>query len=396
MRTLLLVIGYEYTRHVRRRAFLLMALGLPLLLIVLGVIIGALNWLSMYREQALGLVDQTGRFAAIEPAALDLEQPLPMRVFADEAAARAAFAQGVIDAYVVIPADYLSRGQVRAVGRRALSEAAEDQLRALLRAGLTRDLPPERRARAEDPLNLRLRTLDSAQRDGVHQGLTFALPYALALLFVITTFTTSGYLLQALSEEKENRVMELLATSLSPTQMMAGKIIGLSAVGLTQMVIWVGMAALLGLGVAWRVGWPAGWALPWGQLALGLLFFGLGYLLVASLYTIAGAATTTPQEAQPLIAPVSLVMMVPFFLLVLLLAQPNGTLAVILSLIPLTAPLTMLMRLPLADVPGWQIALSALLLLLSTLAALWLAARVMRLGMLRYGKRLSLREMVGA
>lgn len=396
MRPLWLVISYEYLRHVRRRGFLLMAFGLPLLIVVLSVIIGALNWLSMYREQALGLVDQTGRFAAIDPATLDLEQPLPTRVFADEAAARTAFDQGTIDVYVVIPADYLSRGQVRVVGRRPLSEDAEDHLRALLRAGLTRELPPERRVRAENPLDLRLRTLDSIQSDGVHQGLTFALPYALALLFTITTFTSSGYLLQALSEEKENRVMELLATSLSPTQMMASKIIGLSAVGLTQMALWVGLAGLAGLAVAWRAGWPTGWALPWGQLALGLLFFGLGYLLVASLYTIAGAATTTPQEAQPLVTPVSLTMMVPFFLLVLLLAQPNGTLAVVLSLIPLTAPLTMLMRLPLADVPGWQIALSALLLLLSTLAALWLAARVMRLGMLRYGKRMSLREIVGA
>ncbi len=347
-------------------------------------------------EKRLGIVDETRRFASVDVYALDLGRPIPVQRFVNEAAARTAFDASSIDAFVVIPEDYLETGKVRSLGRRKLSEQAQIQVERMLEASLLADAPPEHRERLREQIDMVLRTPDGGREISANNVLLFLLPYAFALMFVTTTFTTSGYLLQAVTEEKEDRVMEILATTVSPGRMIMGKVLGLSGVGLTQTLIWVliGLVAVLAIGR--DTSWLAEINLPWQIIALAVAFFLLGYLLIASCYTAIGAAVPTPQEAQPLAGPVTLLAMAPFFLLIVILSQPNGMLAVVLSLFPFSAPLTMLMRLPLAEIPAWQIATSMLLLLVSALGVMFLAGRAMRLGMLRYGKRLSLAELLGS
>lgn len=386
-----LIARYEYGRFVRRRSFVLTAVGVPLMVLALIAAIYIITARSS-AEQRLGLVDQTGRFATIDEQTLGLERPIPLVRFADEAAAKQALDAKEVDAYAVIPSDYLETGQVRAVGPRRLSERAQNEIRALLRRGLVADAPEEVRERLAAPAQIVLRTLDGSRSVAAGNALLFLVPYGFAMLFIITTFTTSGYLLQAITEEKEDRIIELLATTVSPQAMMGGKIIGLSAVGLTQMLIWVSVGALSIVALIRDTSWLTNFQLPWSLIGLSLLYFLLGYLLIATCYAGLGAAVTTPQEAQPLAAPISLMTSAPLFMLAPILARPNGTLAVVLSMIPFSAPMTMLMRLPLAEIPRWQLALSLLVLLASVIGAVLLAARVMRLGMLRTGKRLSLRE----
>lgn len=394
MHIIFLMARYEYWRHVRRRAFVLTAFGMPLFM---GVVFGVVYLVARRppAEKALGIVDHARLITPAALAANDDDQPIALRLQPDEATARQALAAGTIDAVVIVPQDFVQNGALRVVARKALGNDAERQIRAVLRAALVERAPPETRERLREPATLVLRTLNTGREIGADNGLLFLLPYAFAVLFVMTTFTTSGYLLQAIAEEKEGRVMELLATTVSPGQMMAGKIIGLSAVGLTQMLAWVALAAL-GVGVLvqdWS--WFSDVDLPPGVLGWGLLFFVLGYLLFAACYTALGAAVTTPQEAQPLAGPISLLASLPLFLLLPILSQPNGPLAIALSFVPFSAPMTMLMRLPLADVPAWQLAVSATLLAASATGAMWLAARVLRRGMLRYGKRLRLHEIFG-
>ena len=395
MSRILLMARYEYVRHIRRRGFLFTAFGIPLLFVALfGVIFFVALRSSV--EQRLGLVDQSGRFAGINVADLHRTRPIAMQTFADEAAARAALDARTVDAFFVIPANYVAAGNVQAFSHKRLSDRAENQLRALLREGLIADVSPANRERVAQPSELVLRTIDGRREISAENGLLFFLPYAFALLFLLTTFTTSGYLLQAVAEEKEDRVIELLATTVAPYEMMAGKIIGLCSLGLTQMLIWIGLATAGVLMFGRDLSWFAEFQLPWSLLGLALLYFLLGYLLIAACYATLGAAVTTPQEAQPFAAPISLLALSPMMLVVAILAQPNGTLAVILSLIPFSAPITMLLRLPIADVPPWQIVLSLLLLTITAVGAVLLSARVMRLGMLRYGKRLSLADLVRA
>jgi ABC-2 type transport system permease protein len=342
----------------------------------------------------LGLVDQTGLFAQVDVSTLGLRRTVPVEVFADEAAAQTALESGSIDAFFVVPSNYLETGDVRAVSHKRIGDRAENVIEALLQQGLLAKAPQANRDRLINPAQLALRTLDGEREVSADNLLLFFMPYAFALLFLMTTFTTSGYLLQAVSEEKEDRVMELLATTLAPHQMMAGKIIGLCGVGLTQMLVWIGLVLGTIFTFGREVSWFAEVQLPWSLLGLSLLFFLLGYLLIASCYATIGAAVTTPQEAQPFAAPISLLALSPMMLIVAILAEPNGTLAVVLSLIPFSAPITMLMRLPLADIPPWQIIASLFILTLTTTGAVLLSARVMRLGMLRYGKRLSLADIM--
>lgn len=396
MREIITMARYEYLRHVRRRGFVVTALVMPLVLVALFVVIGLVASNSR-AETSLGFVDQTGRFANIDLTQIDGEPvDIPMTRFANEGEGLAAVEAGQVSAVVVVPPAYNHDGTVRVLGPKALGDSARDQVRDILRQALVTAVPGETQARFAEPVDLRLRTLGSNREVDSSNILLFMLPYVIAVLFLITTFTTSGYLLQALADEKEDRVMEILATTLRPSQMMAGKIIGLSGVGLTQMTAWVAwaVAGLLAIPVARR--FLSELQLPWGILMLSLAFFLLGYLLVAAIYAAIGAAVTNPQEGQQFAAPVSLLVVSPLWLVVVILAQPNSTLAVILSLIPLTAPITMLLRLPLTSIPAWQLLLSLTLLALSAIGMMFLAARVMRIGMLRYGKRLSLKELVRA
>lgn len=387
MRAILNVARYEYTRHVRRRGFLLTAVGVPLGTVALIAVVALV--IANSGIDSLGLVDRAGITENVE-----LEAPgsaVAVRRFADEATARAALDRGEVEVVAVVPTDYLDTGVVRSIGPRGLGDRGEDLLADIVRAGLLERAPPQARERLENPSQVTLRTLDGREVDA-DSVLLFAVPYLFAVLFMLVTFTTSGYLLQAVAEEKENRVMEILATTLSPPQMMAGKILGLSGVAMTQLGAWL-LLAVAGIAI-WSpdLGWLRGTQFPLSLLGWSLLFFVLGYFLFAGCYLAIGAAVTNPQEAQPLAAPISLLAAAPFWLLLPILAQPNGPIAVILSLIPFSASITMLMRLPLAEIPLWQLGLSLLLLAASAVGAVWLSARVLRRGMLRYGKRLSLRE----
>lgn len=394
MKNILMILRFEYLRQIRRRSFLFTVLGVPLLIgMVFGIIV--LVSMNVHAEQKIGIVDLSGDSTGINVSMLDLDTVIPVTYFDTEAAAQAAFEARGVDAYAVIPADYITTGRIAVTTREHLSDAGRNEIEAIAHAGVLARVPPDARARLAEPMHLTLRSPESGREIEADNFLMFLLPYLFALLFTLTTFMTSGYLLQAVTEEKEERIVEILATTVAPHELMAGKILGLSAVGLTQMGIWIGLVVIVVLSLSPDLSWLAQVHLPLSLLLLALLYFVLGYLLICSCYAAIGASVTTPQEAQPLVAPISMLALSPLFLVVVILAQPNGMLATILSFIPFSAPVTMLLRLPIADVPSWEIVVNLLVLTIFVYGAMVLAGRVMRLGLLNYGKRLSLREMFG-
>jgi ABC-2 type transport system permease protein len=224
-------------------------------------------------------------------------------------------------------------------------------------------------------VRLWLQTPHASQPTRSDSLLLIFLPVGFGLLFTLTTTTTSGALLQSITEEKEDRVIEILLTSVRPGTLIAGKVLGLTALALTQLLVWLGM-----LGAAlWLFsgGRPNMGAMPiTGGLALPLaVYFVGGYLLIAACYTAVGATVRSPQEGYTLVAPISVLSLAPLLLLFVILARPSGPLAIGLSLFPFTAPLTMLMRLPLVEVPTSQMLLSLGLMGLATVLALRVAAR---------------------
>lgn len=397
MQRMLFIARSEYLRHLRRRMFLLATLGVPLLLVVGFALLFLVITLSDQPESAIGYVDQAGIVPADATANLPATAAVsvPLSAYPDEAAAREAFVAGDIAAYLVIAPDYLDTGKVTAYGSANLSSAGQESLQTLLQASLLEGAAPAVVARGFEPIaTLHRSTLDGTRTITGGSIWFILMPYLFGLLFLVATFSSSSYLLQAIVDEKENRTMEIVVTSVRPMQLIAGKTLGLGALGLTQTLVWLLFGALLaGIGAIMFEPLRT-FNLPGNILLIALLVFIPGYLLFAGLMVGIGAMVSSQQEGQQMASLFNLIGMSPFILNFIFITNPNGPLAIALTLFPLSAPLALVMRLPLAPVPLWQILLSLGLLSGSSVLVVLAAGRIFRLGMLRYGKALRPGELI--
>lgn len=391
------VAAHEFGIHSRRKGFLLATLAVPLgFALMFGVI--ALFAIRGDSSKGLGYVDQSGITAA-QPERVVITDTLTPDVtvirYASEDLARADTSAGRIDGYIVIPADYLASGALRGVAEDDLSGLNKNAFGEFLTRALVEGAPAAAPGRLIKPVTeVRSRTLASSREVNEGQGfLLFLTPYLFGLFFFIGIFSSSSYLMTALVEEKENRVMEILATSIKPFSLMVGKVLGLGLLGLVQITVWLLVAVGGFLYAQSRFPAMASLSLPVEVLLIALVMFVPAYLLVAASLSTIGAAVSAVQEGQQLSGVVSLLMISPVWFLPLIIQDPNGTLAVITSIFPFTAPIVMMQRVAVVDVPVWQLALSFLVLGASAVGMMWVAGKVMRFGMLRYGKRLSLRDL---
>lgn len=213
-------------------------------------------------------------------------------------------------------------------------------------------------------------------------------PFSMFLLLTMSIFFSSGYLLQGIAEEKQNRVIEVILSSVRPTQLLVGKIIGLGAAGLLQVAFYVCLLFFPAITVF------ALFHFSITNLLLSVVYFLLGYLLFAGLMAGTGILGNSPQESGQLSALWTLASVIPMFLLAPISESPNSWLARGLSFFPLTAPVTMLLRVSAAEVPTLDIVISIVVLILGIVAAIMGAAKIFRAAALMYGKRPSLREIM--
>jgi ABC-2 type transport system permease protein len=396
MRERWLVARHEYLRMVRRRAFLLGTLAIPLLIIVVTAISVTIA-IGKRDDRPLGYVDQAGVLsAAVQPASTG-GRTVELRAFSDAQAAGDALEAGQIQAYYVLPADYMQSGQVQLYyWENAPNDTIQEQFNDFVRANLAAGLSPSVQQRAIEGSSLTIRSADGRREFNSRDWITIVLPFVASFFFVMVVMTSGGYLLQAVTTEKENRTMEIMITSLTPGQLVSGKAAGLMAVSLTQIGIWT-LAVVVGLIVGAQYFAPLRQAqVPWGMLGIAALYFLPSYVLVAGIMVAIGSAITEIQQGQQVAGLINLLFFVPFFFLALVIANPDSPLLVALSLFPTTAFMTITMRWSLAMVPLWQMVLSWVLLVASAAGSLWISARVLRAGMLRYGQRLDLRSIVRA
>ncbi|HEX9148768.1 MAG TPA: ABC transporter permease, partial [Thermoanaerobaculia bacterium] len=222
-----------------------------------------------------------------------------------------------------------------------------------------------------------------------------------AIIFMVImymTFFMYGFQnLRGVIEEKTNRIVELVIASVRPTELMLGKIIGIGLVGLTQYLIWSLVAmnlSLPGIASLMAMGDSGAPTIPLSMIGYFLLFFLLGYFLYASIYTAIGAPFNTDQEAQQLSMIPSMLIIGGMAVYPSVMNSPNGPVAVFASLFPFTAPLIMYLRTAIAEPPVWQIALCIVILILSTIGMAWIAGRIYRVGILMYGKKPTLPEIL--
>ena len=247
-------------------------------------------------------------------------------------------------------------------------------------------------SRLTEGSKLIIRSEDGKRELNIENWSFILLPIIAGLLFVIAVNVSGGYLLQAVVEEKENRTMELLVTSVSPEQLMAGKIVGNLSVGLFELLIWTifTVIALKILPNFIPMGEPP--EIPFSYVLLIIATFLPAFVMIAAAMGALGATATEMKEAQQVAGFFTIPIVIPYWFITAIMFNPNGGIAVGLSLFPLTAPLALPMRAVFTTVPTWQFAVSISMLILLAVFAVWLAGRVFRLGMLRYGKRIHLKE----
>nr|NIV40614.1 ABC transporter permease [Anaerolineae bacterium] len=350
MKQTLLVAGQELWINLRRPGFIIMtlivpALGLAALLLAsaFGSDVGSFVESQFTPEVvATGYVDHSGVVSGELPQYAGAFVAYP-----DEASAREALLAEEVDSVVVLPEDYMETGRVVVYGIgggfSTFVAADEGDLRGFLLANLLAGQVDQAiQNRALMPMRLETVTLNEAGEESEESPFSFlgdfVVPYAFSILFVITIFTTSGFLLQGVSEEKEGRIIEILLSSISPTQLLAGKILGLGTLGLIQVIVWLGAGAAL-LSAATAIFALAGVIkLSLGTVAIGVVYYVLGYLLFATLMAVAGSMGTTQRESQQIASIFSLAAAIPFMTMGIVFTNPHSPVAVVFSYFPLTSP----------------------------------------------------------
>lgn len=229
---------------------------------------------------------------------------------------------------------------------------------------------------------------EEGERDST-SAMSFILPMVMMLLVLGAVFTGGQYLLTTTIEEKSNRVVEVLLSAVSPTQLMAGKILGQMLVGLSMLAIYSGV------GIAALIAFALGDLITPMHLVWMFLFFLTGYGMIASLMAAAGAAVNDLREAQAFMTPIMMFMMIPYFMMIVVPRAPNSTLAVTLSFIPPINPFIMMLRIASNDPPPvWQVLLSLAVAAIGAVVAIWLAGKIFRVGMLMFGKPPNFRTLI--
>ena len=392
------IIRHEYIRHVFRKRFLFSLLSLPIaVLVMVGVslMIGrfAIN------SAPIGYIDPSGALAnPIQlPESTDIFDPTIQFIAYDSAdQAQVDLEAETIQAYYILPADYPQNNQVELIYLKEPDSNATYQFEDFVRFTLMENahIKPEVVDRLSEGFTYTLEAADGSRQMRDDQWYLIFTPYIAGIVFVVVIMTSGGYLLQAVVEEKENRTMEIVITSVSPSQLMTGKIIGNIAVGLTQLVVWL-VFGFIGLKIAGNF-WPIlqDFSLSPDYITVMLLIMLPSFVMVGAVMAAIGSTMTEMREAQQISGMFSLPFMIPFYVSSAILMNPNGPLAMVLSYFPLTAPITILMRMSFTVVPAWQIAINIATLVIFAIFAIWFATKAFRLGMLQYGKKLSFKEVL--
>lgn len=392
-----IIIKHEYRKHVLRKGFLLALFSVPLWILI-SIIFGLIAVFLTHNGTPIGFVDYSGllRQAVYPPKEVSVLNNPNIYPYASETSARQALDQGKIQAYYVLPKDYPTNRTIKSYFLKEPKQPINNHFETFLRMNLVKDLSPDQSARLLEGTSIVTIALTGQRRDSTTTDwFKIAAPILGAILLITAIFTSSGYLMQAIVDEKENKTMEILATSLSPGQIMSSKVIALISVGLTQVVVWV-LFGSFGIIVGQRIlPFMQSVLIDWGIIGTILVMVLPTFVMMSALMTAIGATVTEASEGQQVSGLITLPVMLPFMLMGVILPNPNGPISLILSFFPLTAPMTILLRSAFGTVPAWQVIFVAILLIVCAILSLWFAGRIFRAGMLRYGKRMTWKEIVG-
>jgi ABC-2 type transport system permease protein len=392
-----LIARHEFIITIRRRAFIILTLAFPVLallgLLAAQVIPGMIK--PTAEVEKIGYVDEVGIFNDNTA-----QGKIDFVSFNTEEEAKGALLYGNIKEYFVIDPNYISTGLIQRYTLKNEVEpggTTQTAIRNFLLSNLLKGNTEDIIERAKTPMNILSTTLTSTGEIAARQGgfTALILPYIFSILLMMSIFFSSGYLLQGLGEEKENRVMEILLSSISPRQLLAGKVIGLGAAGLVQIIAWLISANFLMRMASANFGNVIGVLnISLDFWILGIIYFVLGYLFLAVIMAGVGSISPTSREGQQVSTLFTIPVVVPIYFMPLIMEHPESIGVKILTFIPITAPITVIVRLGLSEIPIWELAVSILILILSIIGCFVLATKLFRTYLLMYGKRPGFKEIL--
>ena len=399
-----LVARREYTRTVRRRGYIFGTILLPVgIAVLMGISVffssngfdsdgQAIGQIVVVNDSAVAISDFQTDFASL-------------RTTTEEEAA-AQLEAGEIGSYYVIPASFDEDGVITRIESGGFdisslesSENNESLLRYVIRDARLRaaGVSPEDAAQILQGVTVNVVTVEGDEVSGADIAAGIALPMVFVAIFMISIFMTSGYLLQSVTEEKENRVVEIVLSSIPATPLMGGKILGLGGAGLTQVGIWVASALIAIPLLSSRIPDLGPISLDPTMLVLALTYFVLGYLAYGAIFAAIGAIAPGNREAQQYSGFLGFAAAMPFIVFSVFLTDLNSPIVYALALFPLTTPTSMLIILGVSEEIPWTLVGASLTSLsLFALLASWASARIFRATVLLYGVRPTLQQLLAA
>ncbi len=394
MNKMWLVAQHEFLINIKKRSFLWGLIGAPLFTIGLVVLITFVSASAALDGEVAG-----EKVGYVDNAAIlveDVITPEGFQRFDSNDAARAALDAETIDSYFVIPANYLTSGKIELYAYGSTPEPLQDAIEDFMATHLAAQVDsPLSEELLRDPVNASVVMENTGRRIGddpaAFLGL-FLTPFIFMMIFMMATQITSTLIMGGVVEEKGNRIMELLITSLTPTQLLMGKLLGLGALGLVQLGVW-GIVGFVGLNLGRDTAFLSAVVIPPDLVLLALVYFILNYFLYSSIYAGIGAITGSDQESRQYAGVISILPAIPLFVIFTFITDPNGSVPVLLTLIPFTSAISMVMRAGFTIIPPEQIILSIVIMLLTTVFIMWASAKIFRWALLLYGKRVTPREL---
>lgn len=387
MKNLWLVARNVYGRRVRSGSFLLLTIGLPLIMLVAAAV--PILQLSREVDGRVAVVNQAESLTIPSAVSVDNRQ-IDVVTYADEDEARKAIAEQAVDGYLLIPSGFPEERPTY-YGLDEPGISTESALAQVLQRGMAPAEPEWVYWRLDNTAIVSYQGLDGSRVDeGFGLIVWVATPAVLALMYVLAVFTGASQMGGALLQERDERSLEIVITSIKPSELVLGKVLGFSLVSLTQIAIWTlgGALAIVVYLSSRQV--PLAVHLPWGAIiwaaGLGIPTYLLFALTGAGLGVVAGEGTQGRQLAGVL----GFLGMAPIWLIGLIVQQPSGTLAVALTLFPFSATSVALFRMVLSEVPSWQLVGSLAISLVCLAITSWVLTRLFRTVMLLTGERSSL------
>jgi ABC-2 type transport system permease protein len=429
MNKILLIIKREYLTRVRNRTFILSTILLPLFFI--GFIFASAYFsISSHENQKIAVADSNGIFKSSFQSDDLITYEYPSDVNANN------FKEKGYSAFLKIPENYnSSNDSISLISTKQLGIDAEDKIKdqindairnqAFLKNNIDKKVLDSINKINEDGMyNFRTVVKQGNKTEKSNAALSYGIGYGSGFLIYLTLFIYGAAVMRGVMEEKMNRIAEVIISSVKPFQLMMGKILGIAAVGLTQLLIWIVLIVLLSsistsffsadtlqhaqvmnstMGAAGNSSAAMNFlnakstflSANWGLIIPCFLFYFVGgYLFYASLFAAVGSVVNEdPQEAQSLMLPITMPIILSFIIMTTAVGKPDAPISVWGSIIPFSSPIVMMGRIPSGNVPAWQIIVSMLSLVAGFILTTMLAAKIYRTGILLYGKKVTFKEM---